>query len=232
LRDGSERGQVIYHCGMPVPRTERRHLPEFMTWEELERLPEEIAGQIELWNGRVVWVRRGPSEHQTFTNLMWNALRRCARQDMSEHTQHCWRVTTETNIFLGHSGKSDFLTPGFLIHRCLETPYQDVRGGDALLVGEVLSPFNTQADIEAKKARYASAGIPWYWEVTLAREASAIAIVRAYALETGHAQLPDGVHPLHVANYLMVGEWAPGDSNSIQIDFPFPITIPWYELEF
>ncbi|WP_406281666.1 hypothetical protein [Nocardia sp. NBC_00881] len=62
-------------------------------------------------------------------NLMWNALRRCARNDMSEHTQHCWRVTTETNIFLGRSGKSDFLTPDFLIHRCLETPYQDVRGG-------------------------------------------------------------------------------------------------------
>ncbi|MEU6184338.1 Uma2 family endonuclease [Nocardia sp. NPDC047038] len=217
---------------MPVPRIERPGLPEYMTWEELERLPEEIASQIELWNGRVVWVGRGPSEHQTFTNLIWSALRRCAGQDMSKHTQHCWRVTTETNVFLGRTGKSDFLTPDFLVHRCLETPYQDVRGDDTLLVGEVLSPSNTQADIEAKKVRYASAGIPWYWEVTLAREASAIAIVRAYAVETGHAQLPEGVHPLHPSNYLMVGEWTPGDSGGIEIDFPFPIAIPWSELEF
>jgi hypothetical protein len=43
-----------YHCGMSLPHIERPDLPEFMTWEELERLPEEIAEQIELWNGRVV----------------------------------------------------------------------------------------------------------------------------------------------------------------------------------
>ncbi|MGQ4597356.1 Uma2 family endonuclease [Nocardia sp. R6R-6] len=217
---------------MPRPRVERPNLPEYMTWEELERLPEEIAEQIELWDGRVVWVRRGPSEHQTFTNLLWNGLRRCARQDMSEHTQHCWRVTTETNVFLGGSGKSDFVTPDFLVHRCLESPYQDLRGADVLLVGEVLSPSNTQTDIEAKKGRYASAGIPWYWEVSLAREESAIAMARAYALETGHAQLPDGVRPLRAANYLVVGEWTRDDPNGVEIDFPFPIYIPWAELEY
>ncbi|MEV6320785.1 Uma2 family endonuclease [Nocardia sp. NPDC051787] len=203
-----------------------------MTWEELERLPEEIAGQIELWNGRVVWVRGGPGEHQIFTARMWAALERCARQDMSADADRCWRANLETNVFLGRSGKSDFVTPDFLVHRCLESPYQDVRAGDVVLVGEVLSPSNTQNDIEAKKGRYASAGIPWYWEVTLAREASAIAIVRAYALETGHAHLPEGVHPLRAANYLVVGEWTPGHSNGVQYNFPFPIDIPWAELEF
>ncbi|MEU2034324.1 Uma2 family endonuclease [Nocardia amamiensis] len=203
-----------------------------MTWEDLERLPEEIAGQIELWNGRVVWVRRGPGEHQIFTARMWAALERCARQDMSADADRCWRANLETNVFLGRSGKSDFVTPDFLVHRCLESPYQDVRADDVVLVGEVLSPSNTQNDIEAKKGRYASAGIPWYWEVTLAREASAIAIVRAYALETGHAHLPEGVHPLRAANYLVVGEWTPGQSNGVQYNFPFPIDIPWAELEF
>ena len=121
---------------------------------------------------------------------------------MSEQSQRCWRVNLETNVFLGASGKSDFLTPDFLVYRCLESPYQDVRASDVLLVGEVLSPSNTQMDIEAKKGRYASAGIPWYWEVTLARESSAIATVRAYGLDIGHAQLPDGVHPLRRANYI------------------------------
>jgi hypothetical protein len=118
---------------------------------------------------------------------------------MSDNPEHRWRVTTETNVFLGHTGKSNFLAPDFLVYRCLGSAYQDVRGSDVVLVGEVLSPGNTQTDIEAKKGRYAGSGIPWYWEVTLAREVSAIATVRAYGLDIGHAQLPDGVHPLRAA---------------------------------
>ncbi|MEV6139418.1 Uma2 family endonuclease [Nocardia sp. NPDC051990] len=217
---------------MSLPRIERPDLPEYMTWEELERLPEEIAGQIELWNGRVVWVRRGPGEHQQFTRRLTNSIEYHARKAMSEQTQHCWRVNFETNVFLGTSGKSDFVTPDFLVYRCLEMPYQDVRASDVLLVGEVLSPSNTQTDIEAKKGRYASAGIPWYWEVILDREVSAIAMVRAYVLEIGHAQLPPGVHPLRSANYIIVGEWTHENPDGIAIDFPFPIAIPWTELEY
>ncbi|MEV6135849.1 Uma2 family endonuclease [Nocardia sp. NPDC051990] len=217
---------------MTVPHVEQPNLPEYMTWEELEQLPEEIAGQIELWDGRVVWLRRGPAEHQEFTNLLWSGLRRCARADMAGGPERCWRVHTETNVFLRRTGKSDFVTPDFLVHRCLPKPYQDVRAEDVLLVGEVLSPSNTQTDMEAKKARYARAGIPWYWEVTLEREKSAIAVVHAYALETTHGQLPAGVHPLHPANYLLTGSWTPKDSDAITSKFPFPIHIPWSELEF
>ncbi|MEU2036008.1 Uma2 family endonuclease [Nocardia amamiensis] len=217
---------------MSLPYIERPELPTYMTWEELERLPTEIAEQIELWDGRVVWVRRGPGEHQVFTRRLTNSIERCARKSMSDEPEQCWRVNFETNVFLGRAGKSNFVTPDFLVHRCLESPYQDVRGGDVLLVGEVLSPSNTQTDIEAKKGRYASAGIPWYWEVTLAREVSAIATVRAYGLDIGHAQLPDGVHPLRAANYILAAEWTDQNLEGIEIDSPFPITIPWTELEY
>jgi Uma2 family endonuclease len=226
------RAETAYHGRMPTRRIEKPDLPEFMTWEELEQLPEDIAQQIELWNGRVVWVRRGPAEHQMFTVRMRNAIENCARKSISDNPETCWRVNVETNVFLGTNGKSDFLTPDFLVHRCLDSPYEDVRAIDTLLVGEVLSPSNTQSDMEAKKSRYAGAGIPWYWEVGLARNASAIAVVRAYALETGHAQLPAGVRPLHPANYLMAGEWTPADEHGIRIDFPFPITIDWADLEY
>jgi hypothetical protein len=47
---------------MSSTRIEKPDLPEYMTWEELERLPEELADRIELRDGRVVWVRRGPRE--------------------------------------------------------------------------------------------------------------------------------------------------------------------------
>lgn len=207
-------------------------LPEYMTWEEFEQLPEDLAQQIELWSGRVVWEHRGPAEHQMFTVRMRNAIESCARRSMSENPQTCWRVNVETDVFLGSNGKSDFRTPDFLVHRCLESPYQDVRAPDTLLVGEVLSPSNTQSDMEAKKSRYAGAGIPWYWEVTLARNASAIAVVRAYVLETGHAELPPGVRPLHPSNYLMAGEWTPADERGVRIEFPFPIAIDWTDLEY
>ena len=217
---------------MPMSRVEEPDLPEFMTWEELEQLPDDIADRIELWNGRVVWVRRGPAEHQMFTVRMRNAIESCARKSMSNAPDTCWRVNIETNVFLGKTGRSDFLTPDFLVHRCLESPYQDVRATDTLLVGEVLSPSNTQSDMEAKKSRYAGSGIPWYWEVTLACDTSAIAIVRAYALETGHAQLPQGARPLHPANYLLAGEWTPSGEEGVRIEFPFPITIDWSDLEY
>ncbi|WP_280272170.1 Uma2 family endonuclease [Nocardia wallacei] len=217
---------------MPIPDVDRPDLPEYMTWDELERLPEEIAGQIELWEGRVVWVRRGPAEHQDYSVEFRNALRRCAREDMSHNLEHCWRVTTETNIFFGKAGKSDFVTPDFLVYRCLEEEYQDIRADEVFVVGEVLSPSNTERDIEAKKARYADAGIPWYWEVLLGRGPRRITTVRAYALETGHGRLPAGVSPLHKANYVITGEWASAQSDGITFDFPFPIRIPWSELEF
>ncbi|MEU0504011.1 Uma2 family endonuclease [Nocardia sp. NPDC005998] len=217
---------------MSLPRIQRPSLPEYMTWEELEQLPEEVAGQIELWEGRVVWLRRGPAEHQAFTFALTSALKRCARAGMTQQPQECWRVDFETNVFFGETGKSDFVTPDFLAYRCLDAPYQDIRARDVLLTGEVLSPSNTQTDMEAKKARYAQAGIPSYWEVTLEREKSAISVVHAYALETTHGQLPAGVHPLYPANYLLTGSWAPKDSDAITTDFPFPIHIPWSELEF
>lgn len=175
---------------MSLPPIERPDLPEYMTWEELERLPEEIADQIELWDGRVEWVRRGTAEHQAFTRRVTNAFERCARKGMPNQSNTCWRVESETNVFLSGSGKSDFLTPDFLVYHCLPSPYQDVRATDTVLVGEVLAPSNTQSDMVAKKGRYATAGIPWYWEVMLARENSAIATVRAYALETGHEGSP------------------------------------------
>ncbi|MFE3541444.1 Uma2 family endonuclease [Nocardia sp. NPDC059177] len=215
---------------MPVPSIERPDLPERMTWEELENLPAEVAAQIELWEGRVVWVRRGPGEHQMAMRRMTEQIERCARDDMS-NSERCWRVNLETNVFFGNVGKSDFVTPDFLVHRCLP-PFADVRATDTLLVGEVLSPSNTQIDIEAKRARYAGGGIPWYWEVTLHRNTGAIGTVRAYGLDIGHAELPQGVRPLRPANYVLAGEWTSADTPDISFPYPFPIDIPWSSLSF
>ena len=203
-----------------------------MTWEELEKLPDEIAGQIELWDGRVVWSPRGPMEQQAFNRRVTNALEWSARKSMSEKPDTGWRVELETKVSLGRTGKSDFLTPDFLVCRCPEASFRDVRASATLLVGEVLSPTNTQSDMEAKKGRYAGAGIPWYWEVTIARDVSAIAVVRAFALATELGPLPDGVHPLRRGTYALVGEWTPADTDGVHIEFPFPITIPWTDLEY
>ncbi|MEV4129223.1 Uma2 family endonuclease [Nocardia sp. NPDC049707] len=216
---------------MSLPRIERPDLPEHMTWEELERLPEEIAEQIELWEGRVVWMRRGPREHQRFSRRIVHEIERCARETMSERPGACWEAEFETNVFLGTSGKSDFLTPDFLVFRCLP-PYQDIRAADTLLVGEVLSPSNSGPDMEAKKGRYAKAGIPWYWEVKLDSDVSAIARIRAYGLETGYGPLPDRVTPLHPVEYRLVGEWVNDGDERVSFTHPFPIDIPWTALAY
>lgn len=102
------RARSSYDSSMSSPPIEKPDLPEYMTWEELERLPEELAEQIELWNGRVVWVRRGPREHQRFTRRLVNEIERCAREYMSIRPESCWEVESDTNVFMGTSGKSDF----------------------------------------------------------------------------------------------------------------------------
>lgn len=86
--------------------------------------------------------------------------------------------------------------------------------------------------MDDKRARYARGGIPWYWEVTSEREKSAIAMIRIFALERTHGALPAGVHPLYPANYLLTAKWTPKVSAAIDTEFPFPIQIPWSDLEF
>lgn len=199
-----------------------------MTWEELEHLPEEIAEQIELWNGRVVQLSRGPAAHQGLIFALTNALQRCA----DEQLQSTWRVDTDTKVFFGETGMSDFASPDFVAYRPVDATCQESRAKDVLLVGEILPPPHTQPDRYSRQARYAKAGIPWYWEVTLKRRNSTIALVRAYALETSPGKLPPGVRPLYPSNYLLVGKWSPKDSDAIAIDFPFPIHIPWSNLKF
>ncbi|UGT57083.1 Uma2 family endonuclease [Nocardia asteroides] len=217
---------------MSLPGIDRPDLPEFMTWEQLAELPEEIAEQIELWEGRVVWLRRGPGEHQIFTRRLTNALERSARDDMAAHPDRCWVANLETNVFLGATGKSDFVTPDFLVHRCLDGPYRDVRAADTVMVGEVLSPSNTSALMQAKRARYAAAGIPWYWEVILEPDTSAIAVIQAYGLDTAPARLPHGVSPLHPVDYRLVDEWINDDGAVVAFPQPFAIEIPWSALSF
>ncbi|WP_157978495.1 MULTISPECIES: hypothetical protein [Nocardia] len=91
---------------MPAPDVERPDLPESMTWEELEPLPEEVAARIVPREGRVVRLRRGPAEHQAFTFALTSALKRWAKSTMSEEPGACRRVDFETNVFVGAHGKS------------------------------------------------------------------------------------------------------------------------------
>ncbi|WP_345499849.1 Uma2 family endonuclease [Nocardia callitridis] len=202
-------------------------LPESMTWDELASLPAELATQIELHEGRVVIVRSGPPRHQRFYRRMANALEACARSDMRRASDSCWQVDVETNVFF--ADKSDFRTPDFLVYHCLNSGDQDIWSRDVVLVGEVLSPANTHAGIESKKAKYASAGIPWYWEADL--DGDAISTIRAYALELS-AELPDGVTPLRSRNYILVDEWSQDAAPGVEAHLPFPIKIPWAELAF
>lgn len=208
-------------------------VPEYLSWDELQRLPEHVAADIELWNRKVVWNRRGPLEHQRFAVRVRNALESNARRAMRDSTgdegQPCWQVEVETNIFFT-ADKSSSLTPDFLVRRCLLRG-ADTSAADVVLVGEVLSGSDTPKRRAWKMDRYAEAGIPWYWEVELDSAGSwDITAVRAYELAT----VPTSglaVKPLRPAVYIPVGEWEPADAG---IDFPEPfgLHISWDDLAF
>lgn len=209
-------------------------LPEFLSWDQLQRLPEDIAAEIELWDRRVVWNRRGPLEHQQFAVRMRNALESHARRAMRGRSGDgdqppCWQVGVETNVFFSDD-KSSYLTPDFLVRRCLPRG-ADTAAADVVVVGEVLSGSDTPKRRVWKMDRYAEASIPWYWEIELDTDASwDISVVRAYEL----AHVPATgltVKPLRPAVYIPVGEWEP-EGPGIDFPEPFPLEISWDDLAF
>ena len=74
-----------------------------MTWDELQQLPDEVADEIELWDRKVIWNRRGPTEHQRFTRRICNAIEsnahRAMRSAAADGEQQCWVVEVETIVF-------------------------------------------------------------------------------------------------------------------------------------
>ncbi|WP_306323569.1 MULTISPECIES: Uma2 family endonuclease [unclassified Streptomyces] len=207
------------------------NLPEAMTWEELDDLPGDIAKDIELWQGRVVWNRRPAMEHQELSVLMRNALKvnagRAMRDESGGREERCWQVGTETNVFFTPD-KSSFLTPDFLVRRCLPRG-SETFVGDTVLVGEVLSGSDTPKRRQWKMNRYAEGGIPWYWEVELdSGDTWDVTAVRAYGLAAlDQAGLP--VKPLRPALYVPVGEWEPAGLG-IEFPEPFNLSITWDDL--
>lgn len=208
-------------------------IPQVLDWDGLQQLPEEIAAQIELWERRVVWNRRGPLEHQRFTVRVRNALEADARRDMSavstDGAQRCWQVEVGTNVFFTPD-KSSFLTPDFLVRRCLARG-ADTFAGDVVVAGEVLSGSDTPKRRAWKMNRYAEAGIPWYWEVELDSAGTwDVTEVRAYELVTIPAQ-GLAVKPLRPSVYVEVGLWEP-EGAGIEFPAPFEIRIGWEDLAF
>jgi Uma2 family endonuclease len=209
-------------------------IPDFMSWDELQQLPDEVAGEIELWDRRVIWNRRAPLVHQRFAVRMRNALESNARRAMrgwdgGEVQPPCWEVEVETNVFFAPD-KSRFLTPDFLVRRCLPRA-ADTTAADVVLVGEVLSGSDTPKRRTWKMDRYAEAGIPWYWEIELDAGGSwDVSRVLAYELvRIPTTDLP--VKLLRPLNYLVAGEWEP---TGLDISFPepFQMDISWEDLAF
>ncbi|MFZ3569585.1 hypothetical protein ACOKM5_21490 [Streptomyces sp. BH097] len=155
---------------------------------------------------------------------MRNALETDARRAMRAQAiggeRVRWRVRGQTNVSFTPD-RSGFLTPDFLIRH----------GSDTVLVGEVLDGSDTIRHIEWRKARYADAGIPWYWEVELDADGPRdITCVRAYGLATvDRAGLV--VEPRRPMVYVPVGEWEP-DGLGIEFPEPFAMSIGWEDLAF
>jgi Uma2 family endonuclease len=217
------------------PDASRLGLPEYLSWEDVQRLPDDLAADIELWDRKVIWNRRGPLEHQRYAVRMRNALEAHARRAMQDPSDSgdgeggCWQVEVETNVFFTPD-KSSFLTPDFLVRRCLPRG-ADTFARDVVLAGEVLSGSDTPKRRAWKMDRYAEAGIPWYWEVELdADDTWDITAVRAY--ERSAAPVADlVVKPLRPALYVPVGEWEPAGPG-IVFPEPFPLDVTWDDLAF
>lgn len=179
---------------------------------------------------------RAGAGQQRHTRRLASVFEQAARAHTENHVPldpaECWAVDCAATVLLG-DGDPSALTPDWLVRRCRAHGFTEVHASEVLLVGEITAPPTSAGDTLTRKQRYATAGVPAYWEVNLSRWNGQIASVRAYMLESGHGPLPTGVTPLRPAFYRMIGEWTPADSPSgIVCLHPFLIDISWEELDF
>ena len=204
-----------------------------MTWEELERLPEEIAAQIEL--GMVMWcgLRRGPGEHQIFTRRLMECTRTLRPQGHVGPNRALLACQFRDQRLLREDREIRLHDPDFLVHRCLDAP----RTRMSVPAMSAWSARCYRHPTASQRSKQSELVMPTAGSPGTGRSSCASTTARSIPCAPSPSRLapdscPDGVQRMHRANYLLVGEWTHADENGVEISHPFPISIPWSELEF
>ena len=155
--------------------------PEMLiiTEEGYDALPPEVASQVEVIDGRVIFCRSGSAEHNIVARRLANGF------DAARPVEPCIRVVTDFEMHYvrdrPRSPGFSFRRPDVTVHRCIPRG-QKLTAAAVLLAVEVVSPGSEYIDTVDKRAEYAGEGIATYLIVHLDNELR-VKIVQEYRLD-------------------------------------------------
>lgn len=193
-----------------------------VTLELYESLPEELARQIEVSDGRIIVCSSASDKHQAVQHALLNALAEAARKH-DQRRGTCHRVRADIDVLLTEV-PFNFRRPDLTLFRCLD----DSRNGrwrgkptaaDTLIAVEIVSPSTISEDLIVKRARYARAGIPSYWILRLAQDDGPAMSVERLRLTS------DGTYALEQVTFRKK------DILALDVIDPIEVTVTWEQLD-
>jgi Uma2 family endonuclease len=148
-------------------------LPETITEDDYEALPEDVCRTIEVVYGHVIRCQSPSPEHNRVARRLANAIEAARNPDM---------VGTSIDVILWRVPDFTFRRPDVVVYKCPGS--QDkLTAARTMMVTEVTSPATKRADLLDKKAQYAAAGIPVYLVLVMDELKPEISHVREFRLD-------------------------------------------------
>jgi Uma2 family endonuclease len=158
-----------------VPGDWYRWIPEQITAEEYEALPQDFCRTIEVIDGHLVKCESPSRVHNRVGRRLAMAL------EQARKPEPCLMIETDVDVRISDV-PLNLRRPDAVVYRCLS---EDKRlyARDAVLVIEIISPDSSfRTDTVDKKAAYAAAGIPAYLIVFLSEAGDEVDQIEEYRL--------------------------------------------------
>ncbi|MET7833967.1 Endonuclease, Uma2 family (restriction endonuclease fold) [Micromonospora sediminicola] len=131
----------------------------------LDLLPETNGPKVEVLSGSVIVTPHAGIDHQSVERELPYLLHRAARRE------GLW-VYPEINLVCG----KDMFIPDIAVLRSSGGGRSAVDIGEAVLLGEIVSPGNRRKDVIDRPREYAAAGVPYFLRVDLRNRVPALAL--------------------------------------------------------
>jgi Uma2 family endonuclease len=167
--------------------------PEPITEEIWRNLPEEFCHQVEVVNGQAIRCDPPGRAHQTAARRLANILELSADEYRSLHPDTCLDVSSDFDATLWELPTTTIRRPDAALFTCAPEDLCPLPASYLKVIIEVVSPGSDKTDRVEKMGEYATAGIPFYWLVWVARDD--VASIDVYVLDHALGALPAVPYP-------------------------------------
>jgi len=159
-----------------------RWIPEQITAQEYQALPEDFSRTIEVIDGHLVKCESPSRLHNRIARRLAAAL------EQGREPEPYLMVETDVDVRISDN-PLNVRRPDVTVYRCLPDDRR-LYAGDTVMAVEIISPESSfRTDTVEKKAAYADAGIPYYLIIFQAEAQDGIEQIEEYRLSEGRYHL-------------------------------------------